>query len=63
MKPQIMDLIPENQYFGMDILLRKMLQENLHVTKYELEEYWLDIGQIQDYEKAQNIYQDYFAKE
>jgi NDP-sugar pyrophosphorylase family protein len=63
MKPQIMDLIPEKQYFGMDMLLRKMLQENLPVTKYELEEYWLDIGQIQDYEKAQNIYHDYFAKE
>lgn len=63
MKPDIMDLIPKNQYFGMDMLLRKMLQENLPITKYELNEYWLDIGQIQDYEKAQNIYQDYFAKE
>lgn len=63
MKPQIMDLIPPGEYFGMDMLLRKMLQENLPITKYELDEYWLDIGQIQDYEKAQNIYQDYFAKE
>jgi len=63
MKPAIMDLIPNNTYFGMDMLLRKMLQENLQITKYELHEYWLDIGQIQDYEKAQNIYQDYFAKE
>ena len=63
MKPEIMDLIPDNQYFGMDMLLRKMLQENLPITKYELDEYWLDIGQIQDYEKAQNIYHDYFAKE
>ena len=63
MKPEIMDLIPDNQYFGMDLLLRKMLQENLLIAKYELDEYWLDIGQIQDYEKAQNIYHDYFAKE
>ena len=63
MKPEIMDLIPDNQYFGMDMLLRKMLQADLQVTKYELDEYWLDIGQIQDYEKAQNIYQDYFAQE
>jgi NDP-sugar pyrophosphorylase family protein len=63
MKPEIMDLIPDDQYFGMDMLLRKMLQENLQVVKYELDKYWLDIGQIQDYEKAQYIYQDYFAKE
>jgi NDP-sugar pyrophosphorylase family protein len=63
MKPEIIDVIPANQYFGMDMLLRKMLQENLPITKYELDEYWLDIGQIEDYEKAQNIYQDYFAEE
>ena len=63
MKPRIMDLIPESQYFGMDMLLRKMLEASLPIAKYELDEYWLDIGQIQDYEKAQNIYQDYFAKE
>lgn len=63
MKPQIMDLIPEKEYFGMDTLIKKMLGLNLPITKYELDEYWLDIGQIQDYEKAQNIYQDYFAQE
>jgi NDP-mannose synthase len=63
MKPGIMDLIPNEQYFGMDMLIKKMLELNLPIAKYELKEYWLDIGQIQDYEKAQTIYQDYFAEE
>lgn len=63
MKPGIMDLIPDDEYFGMDMLIRKMLEHDLSIAKYELKEYWLDIGQIQDYEKAQTIYQDYFAEE
>jgi NDP-sugar pyrophosphorylase family protein len=63
MKPEILQLIPANQYYGIDLLIKQMLGSNLPITKYELQEYWLDIGQIQDYEKAQNIYQDYFAKD
>jgi NDP-sugar pyrophosphorylase family protein len=63
MKPGIFQLIPENKYYGMDMLIKRMLTDKLPITKYELTDYWLDIGQIQDYEQAQNVYQDYFAKE
>lgn len=62
MRPEIFQLIPDNQYYGMDMLIKRMLGSKMPITKYELTEYWLDIGQIQDYEKAQNIYQDYFSK-
>lgn len=61
MKPGIMDLIPEDEYFGMDVLIKKMLGLKIPIAKYELSKYWLDIGQLQDYEKAQTIYQDYFS--
>jgi len=60
LKPDILNLIPENKYFGMDMLIKKMLSLQIPITKYELHDYWLDIGQIQDYEKAQTIYQEYF---
>ena len=56
MKPEIFKLIPDDQYFGMDTLIKTMLAENLPIAKYDLEEYWLDIGRIDDYEKAQNLY-------
>ena len=51
LKPGIFDLIPENQYFGMDKLIIKMLSENMPIYKYEVSEYWLDVGNIDDYEK------------
>jgi len=59
-KPPMLDLIPEGQYFGMDTLIMKMLAEKIPVAKYSMEEYWIDIGQIPDYELARNAYEDHF---
>ncbi len=56
MKPEIFNFIPVNTYFGMDSLIKKMLSEKLPVAKYELDSFWLDIGRLDDYEKAQEIY-------
>ena len=62
MKPGIFSLIPDNTYFGMDILIKKMLSEQFPISKYELSEYWLDIGRIDDYEIAQKDFNENFYK-
>lgn len=59
-KPSILDLIPDNQYFGMDSLITKMIEMKLPITHYPIEDYWLDIGQAKDYEKAQEVYKELF---
>lgn len=53
MKPSIFDYIPENTYFGMDQLIQVLLNDGNKVCKYEIKEYWLDVGHPGDYEKAQ----------
>lgn len=63
MKPGIFDLIPDDQYFGMDNLIQKMLAENHPISKYEIAEYWLDIGQVEDFQQAQDIYSKHFNSE
>jgi len=55
MKPEIFNYFPENEYFGMDSLILKMLEDNSPITKYDLNEYWLDIGRIDDFEEAQEF--------
>ena len=60
MKPGIFEVIPENEYYGMDTLICEMLDQKRPVTKYELREIWLDIGQIPDYERAQDLYNQHF---
>ena len=56
MQPGIFEFIPDDEYFGMDALIQKMLALKVPVLKYEITEYWLDIGRLDDYEKAQDIY-------
>ncbi len=63
MKPAIFDLIPYNKFLDMDKLIKTMLNQNIPVAKYHLREYWLDIGQISDYEKAQDDYKLHFNEE
>ncbi|MCB5288377.1 MAG: NTP transferase domain-containing protein [Candidatus Cloacimonetes bacterium] len=59
-KPSILDLIPDGEYFGMDSLIKKMIDLKLPITHYPIEEYWLDIGQVKDYELAQEVYKEKF---
>lgn len=61
LKPAIFDLIPENTYYGIDILIKDMLSKNMHVAKYLMKEYWLDIGRIDDYQVAQDAYKEHFT--
>ena len=59
-KPEILDLIPDNIMYNMDKLIIDMLTKDLPISHYPIQEYWLDIGQVDDYEKAQNIYKKHF---
>lgn len=37
-----------------------MLKDGVAVAKYEMQEYWLDIRPVQDFDKAQDIYSSTF---
>lgn len=56
MKPDIFRYIPENTYYGIDTLIQSMLEQKLPIVKYDIEEYWIDIGRMDDYERAQKDY-------
>jgi len=59
-KPSLFEIIPENTRFSMDHLITKMLDLKLLIAKYHISEYWLDIGQVDDYKKAQEIFAEGF---
>lgn len=60
MRPGVLEYIPKNKYFGIDELIKVLLKQQLPILKYEVSEFWLDIGQIEDYEKAQTEYNKHF---
>ena len=64
MKPEIMNFIPDNEYYGMDSLIKNMLSAKSPISKYELNDYWLDIGRVDDFESAQKDFKEnFYSKE
>ncbi len=59
-KPEIFTQIPQNEYFGMDTLMKDMLSKKQKVARYLMEEYWVDIGRYEDYQTAQEEYEKHF---
>jgi NDP-sugar pyrophosphorylase family protein len=56
MRPEILQLIPSGTYFGIDNLIKGMLASRQPVCKYLMHDYWIDIGQLSDYELAKQDY-------
>lgn len=52
LQPTVHHMIPENQRFDMTDLIDKIMAQGGNVVSFPVMEYWLDIGQHEDYEKA-----------
>lgn len=55
-RPSVFPIIPYNEYFGMDELIKLMMSRHQPIAKYMMSDYWIDIGQLDDYELAKEIY-------
>jgi NDP-sugar pyrophosphorylase family protein len=62
MKPKILERIPDDTWYGVDTLIQELLTDELPVTRYAMPEYWLDIGQLQDYSQAEAAYEEHFRE-
>jgi NDP-sugar pyrophosphorylase family protein len=62
MRPSVLDLVPDDEYYGIDQLINQMLAAGRVMTRYLMDEYWLDIGRIEDYETADEAYETHFKE-
>jgi len=53
LNPSVFSSVAKNTTIDMPTLLEKHIMDNKIVNKYPIHEYWLDIGQMQDFERAQ----------
>jgi len=58
--PDCIDLIPRDGFYDMPSLFEKMITNNNKTISFPLQEYWLDIGRIADYERANLEYSTVF---
>ncbi|CCO23226.1 nucleotidyltransferase family protein [Maridesulfovibrio hydrothermalis] len=54
MEPEVHARIPQNKFMNMTDVIELLLKEGKTVSSFPIMEYWLDIGQIEDYNKAQS---------
>jgi dTDP-glucose pyrophosphorylase len=52
--PAAIDMIPESGRYDMTDLLRDLLASGRNVASFPIREYWLDIGQHEDYKRAED---------
>ena len=55
-----LEFIPNNEFYDMPTLFEKLIEENKDIISFPLREYWLDIGRIDEYEKANREYDQIF---
>lgn len=53
--PSVVDRMPVDTFVSMDTLLRQLIADERTVSRYSFDGYWLDIGQMANYEKANEM--------
>jgi NDP-sugar pyrophosphorylase family protein len=54
LNPNLIDFIPDNQYFEITDLIDICIKNGKKVGSYEINDYWMDIGRMEDYNKVNN---------
>ena len=58
LSPEILDYIPQNQFYDMPTLFEKLIEQKQNAISFPIREYWLDIGRIDEYNKANEEYDE-----
>lgn len=53
LSPEVLDYMPDQSFFDMPTLFEKLIADGKTTAAYPLREYWIDIGQREEFEKAQ----------
>lgn len=60
LEPKTLDLIPQNQFFDMPELFDRLIKEDQETVVFPIREYWMDIGQMADFERANGEFSEVF---
>jgi dTDP-glucose pyrophosphorylase len=60
LNPSCLDHLPSDKYIDMPDFLNSLIQSGMNIISFPLREYWLDIGKMDDFNKARTDYQSLF---
>lgn len=53
LNPEVIEIIPEAGATDMTDLIELLIEQNIKVVPFPITEYWLDVGRIEDFDRAQ----------
>jgi len=59
-EPECIDIIPKGEYYDMTTLFEQLIAKNVKTISFPLSDYWLDIGRMEDFKKANYEYYNIF---
>ena len=59
--PEILTTIPKNQFYNMTDVISPLLKQK-KVASFPIHEYWIDIGQAEDFQQAHGEFETIFGK-
>jgi dTDP-glucose pyrophosphorylase len=60
LEPKVLEYIPVNTYFDMTSLFQKIIDHGLETAAFPIREYWIDVGRLDDLERAKGEYPGVF---
>lgn len=60
LEANVLDYVPPSTYFNMPMLFEKMIEQQKETAVFPITEYWLDIGHMTDYQRANGEYAEFF---
>jgi len=60
LNPKILKYIPNDQFYDMPTLFERLIDKNERCISFPIREYWLDIGQLEEYKRANDEYGEVF---
>ena len=60
LSPKVLKYIPKDEYYDMPTLFEKIIEEKEKSISFIIHDYWLDIGRIEEFEKANNEFYEVF---
>jgi dTDP-glucose pyrophosphorylase len=61
LSPEVLSYIPDDQFYDMPTLFDALIKMNSNAVSFPIREYWLDIGRVSDYERANSEYHGVFS--
>ncbi|WJW74592.1 nucleotidyltransferase family protein [Thiohalobacter sp. IOR34] len=60
LNPQMLERIPEDQFYDMPMLFETLVARQRPVGSFPLRDYWIDIGQMEHYQQAETDFAEHF---